>query len=212
MTVYDASGSLVGDGTVSGVGLPFLWKGIRLDEVTGLLYMRNRWYSVELGRFLSIDPLGIWVDRTTLGNAYSYGPNSPLTISDPWGLQADSGRGGAWSWEISGPYSWEHDEWLDRWNEMKLRAESADAAEGADGFVGPTGASRAIWDEFHEWSQDHTLLRISDLNERGLESIRFAINCIVINVRGAPNVRGRLTRIVESSMTWQSRSCCWLRC
>ncbi|MBZ0221188.1 MAG: hypothetical protein K8I01_12250, partial [Candidatus Methylomirabilis sp.] len=42
----------------SSYGLPFLWKSIRLDEITGLLQMRNRYYSTELGRFLTRDPLG----------------------------------------------------------------------------------------------------------------------------------------------------------
>lgn len=87
VTVYDGSGSLVGDGSVSGVGLPFLWKGIRLDGETGLLYMRNRYYSTAMGRFLVSDPIGVWGDRGNWGNAYAYVCANPLTRGDPYGLQ-----------------------------------------------------------------------------------------------------------------------------
>lgn len=70
-------------------GLPFLWKSIRIDEITGLLYMRNRYYSVELGRFLTMDPVGIWADEADLGNGHAYCGNEPMAHSDPLGLQTD---------------------------------------------------------------------------------------------------------------------------
>jgi RHS repeat-associated protein len=64
-----------------------LWKSVRLDEVTGLLQMRNRYYSVELGRFLTRDPLGVWGDGMNLGNEVGYAGNRPLVVGDPLGLQ-----------------------------------------------------------------------------------------------------------------------------
>jgi RHS repeat-associated protein len=67
-------------------GLPFLWKGVRLDEVTGLLQMRNRYYSVETGRFLTRDPLGAWADPVNCGNEFSYVGNMPKSLADPLGL------------------------------------------------------------------------------------------------------------------------------
>ena len=92
VTVYDGSGSLVGDGSASGVGLPFLWKSIRLDQETGLLYMRNRYYSTATGRFLTRDPLGTWADVLNAGNGYAYVGNRPLVCRDPLGLQGDGPR------------------------------------------------------------------------------------------------------------------------
>jgi RHS repeat-associated protein len=68
-------------------GLPFLWKGVRLDEVTGLLQMRNRYYSVETGRFLTRDPIGVWGDLGNLGNEYGYAWSRPLVVGDQLGLQ-----------------------------------------------------------------------------------------------------------------------------
>jgi RHS repeat-associated protein len=73
--------------SASAYGLPFLWKSVRLDEVTGLLQMRNRYYSVELGRFLTRDPLGVWGDGMNGGNEVGYAGNRPLILGDPSGLQ-----------------------------------------------------------------------------------------------------------------------------
>jgi RHS repeat-associated protein len=67
-TVSVYSGSSLVPSVSSPVGLPFLWKGARLDEVTGLVQMRNRYYSRVLGRFLSPDRLGVWEDTLNLGN------------------------------------------------------------------------------------------------------------------------------------------------
>jgi RHS repeat-associated protein len=73
--------------SASAYGLPFLWKSVRLDEITGLLQMRHRYYSVELGRFLTRDPLGVWGDGLNLGNEVGYAGNRPLVVGDPLGLQ-----------------------------------------------------------------------------------------------------------------------------
>jgi RHS repeat-associated protein len=105
VTVYDGSGALVDlgpagaspeDGTASAYGLPFMWKGIRREEDTGLLYMRNRYYSLELGRFLTQDPLGTWADLGNGGNGYAYAEGNPGVIGDPFGLQGQR-SGGAFS-------------------------------------------------------------------------------------------------------------------
>jgi RHS repeat-associated protein len=94
---YDAYGKVsvyVGSSTTavaeSSVGLPFLWKGVRLDSETGLLFMRNRYYSAALGRFLTRDPLGVWGDYDNLGCELSYARNNPLVIGDPVGLQSNA--------------------------------------------------------------------------------------------------------------------------
>jgi hypothetical protein len=51
--------------------------------------MRNRYYSVELGRFLTRDPLGVWGDGMNLGNEVGYAGNRPLVVGDPLGLQSN---------------------------------------------------------------------------------------------------------------------------
>jgi RHS repeat-associated protein len=54
------------------------------DPLTGLVNMRNRWYSRETGTFLSPDPQG-YIDSA---NLYSYCGGDPVNCSDPTGLAA----------------------------------------------------------------------------------------------------------------------------
>ena len=53
--VLDAAGNLKADPTYSEYGNPWTFTGRRLDGETGLMYYRNRIYSVDLGRFVGRD-------------------------------------------------------------------------------------------------------------------------------------------------------------
>ena len=57
--------------------------GVRFDSVTGLHYMRQRWYDGQLQRFISRDPIGV---RAALNNLYHYAANNPAKYLDPSGL------------------------------------------------------------------------------------------------------------------------------
>ena len=74
-------------------GNKFGWRGVQVDRETGLLYMRNRYYNPEVGRFVSRDPLGVAADPVTWLNAYNFGSASPLVQSDPFGLQMGTSQG-----------------------------------------------------------------------------------------------------------------------
>lgn len=66
---------------------PFVYvgeSGVQRDP-TGLDHMRARYYSAELGRFASEDPLGL---RAGDLNLYRYVRNDPVSRIDPLGLQA----------------------------------------------------------------------------------------------------------------------------
>jgi RHS repeat-associated protein len=63
-------------------GNPFRYTGRRLDEETGLLYYRARYYSPAIGRFLQSDPIG-YGDGL---NFYAYVGNDPMNATDPEGL------------------------------------------------------------------------------------------------------------------------------
>ncbi|HEY6332385.1 MAG TPA: RHS repeat-associated core domain-containing protein, partial [Blastocatellia bacterium] len=59
----------------------YRFAGYRYDTETGLYYLRARYYSPTLGRFLQTDPIG-----TTGGpNLYAYTGNDPLNQIDPGG-------------------------------------------------------------------------------------------------------------------------------
>jgi RHS repeat-associated protein len=68
------------------VGNPYYFAGARLDEETGLYYMRRRYMEPWTGRFIGRDPLGIWADTANCGNAQAYAGSNPWTLKDPLGL------------------------------------------------------------------------------------------------------------------------------
>lgn len=71
------------------VNNPYGYAGEEYDEDTGLIYLRNRYYDPELGRFISPDCiLGILGDPQTL-NAYVYVRNNPVNFIDPSGFYAE---------------------------------------------------------------------------------------------------------------------------
>ena len=66
------------------VGLvPFLYQGQYLDTETGLAYNRFRYYSAEIGAYISQDPIRLEVG---LINLYAYVHDVNAWV-DPWGLE-----------------------------------------------------------------------------------------------------------------------------
>jgi len=83
----------------SGAANPIRFTGKEMDE-TGLYYYRARYYSPEMGRFISEDPIGFeggdvnfysYVDSVGKvpaidRNQYFYARNNPINLTDPMGL------------------------------------------------------------------------------------------------------------------------------
>lgn len=61
---------------------PWRFCGKRIDPETHLAYFGNRYYSPELGRWITPDPLGSFDGA----NLYSYVHNNPVEMIDPTGL------------------------------------------------------------------------------------------------------------------------------
>jgi RHS repeat-associated protein len=63
-----------------------LFTGHERDFDLGLDYMHARYYSAELGRFLSVDPVGGRVESSQSWNLYSYVVKNPVGAADPTGM------------------------------------------------------------------------------------------------------------------------------
>jgi RHS repeat-associated protein len=58
------------------------------DPETGLVYMQARYYDPAVGRFLSVDPVGVSPGDGFGFNRYAYVNNNPITNIDPTGRNA----------------------------------------------------------------------------------------------------------------------------
>jgi len=90
-----------GSGTVG--KNPFRFSTHYHDDETGLIYAKNRYYSPELGRWISRDALG----ETGSLNVYAYVLNSPVSAFDPFGFTSYSAIDGGQLF-----YAW-HVGWID---------------------------------------------------------------------------------------------------
>ncbi len=79
---YDTFGQESQRGELS----PWGYHSKRIDRETGLIYFGRRYYSPEIGKWISLDPKGIG-DST---NLYLFNQNSPLTFFDLYGLESQS--------------------------------------------------------------------------------------------------------------------------
>jgi len=80
---YQAFGVSIGEtGTTNN---PYRFAGERQDPVTGLSYMRARYYDPGTGRFISRDPFAGHLRDPMSLHRYLYANNNPLNYSDPNG-------------------------------------------------------------------------------------------------------------------------------
>lgn len=80
---YRAYGEEVLDGPQEGPG----YTGHYRDTGTGLVYMQQRYYDPAIGRFLSVDPVGVVLESGANFNRYKYGENNPYGYVDPDGMR-----------------------------------------------------------------------------------------------------------------------------
>lgn len=69
---------------------PFRYCGEYVDNETGLIYLRNRYYDSSTGRFINEDPI------RSGGNWYSYCGGNPIAFVDSLGLEKIVVSGGAY--------------------------------------------------------------------------------------------------------------------
>ena len=81
--VYDSFGQVTSESDPT-VDFRFGYTGRELDEETGLLQYRARYYDAAVGQFVSEDPIGFSAGDA---NIYRYVGNSPTNYTDPSGLR-----------------------------------------------------------------------------------------------------------------------------
>ena len=73
------------------IRIPFLFQGQYYDHETELAYNRFRYYSPELGRYISVDPIGLDSGEC---NLFSYVENPTILLDlfglAPWGVGKQS--------------------------------------------------------------------------------------------------------------------------
>jgi RHS repeat-associated protein len=80
--IFNASGTDI-TATGSAISNTYFFQGRHLDSESGLYYFRNRYYSPDLGRFISKDPIGYAAGDI---NLYRFVGNGPYGGLDPMGL------------------------------------------------------------------------------------------------------------------------------
>ncbi|MGB8454721.1 MAG: RHS repeat-associated core domain-containing protein [Anaerocolumna sp.] len=94
---YGAYGELL---THSGTSsTPFLYNGRDgvMTEENGLYYMRARYYSPELKRFVNADSKKGTISNSPTLNLYAYAVGNPITLVDPSGMSSEPGSSN-WSY------------------------------------------------------------------------------------------------------------------
>jgi RHS repeat-associated protein len=72
--------------------------GVQMEEASGDLYLMGfRYYDAGTGRFLTHDPLPGFLRAPLSINQYLYVANNPITLMDPYGLQAFLGDWKFWA-------------------------------------------------------------------------------------------------------------------
>jgi len=70
-------------------GMPFAATG-EIGDVSGLVYLRNRYLRPALGQFISLDPFEGIRDRAMSLNGYSWVEGNTVNFTDPFGLCSKS--------------------------------------------------------------------------------------------------------------------------
>lgn len=106
---YNSYGSVVGRTGTDLLIIGYNGRDGVLTEPNGLLFMRARYYSPALKRFMNADIiLGSIADPSTL-NLYAYVNGNPISYVDPFGLSKEESSNGSWNeWLIfnPGPMDW----------------------------------------------------------------------------------------------------------
>ena len=87
--VYDTYGNLISRTGTSVVIFLYNGRDGVVTDDNGLIYMRARYYSPELRRFINADIIAGEISNAVTLNRYAYANGNPISNVDPFGLSAD---------------------------------------------------------------------------------------------------------------------------
>ncbi|MGE5398713.1 MAG: RHS repeat domain-containing protein [Chitinophagales bacterium] len=82
---YDAWGNILNSSGAMANSNPYRYAGYRFDSESGVYYLNSRYYSSNLGRFISRDKFQGFLDEPLSLNQYAYCENNPVNRIDPDG-------------------------------------------------------------------------------------------------------------------------------
>jgi len=97
---YDTYGKLLSRTGTSDVIFLYNGRDGVVTDSNGLLYMRARYYSPVLRRFINADILHGEISDSTSLNRYAYVNGNPVSFVDPFGMSAERHRKGTANFEV----------------------------------------------------------------------------------------------------------------
>lgn len=88
---YDTYGKLTGRTGTSEVIFGYNGRDGVVTDDNGLIYMRARYYSPEMKRFINADILAGAISNAITLNRFAYANGNPVSFVDPFGLRAERG-------------------------------------------------------------------------------------------------------------------------
>ncbi len=94
--VYDTYGKLISRTGSSFVIFGYNGRDGVVTDKNGLIYMRARYYSPELRRFINADIVSGSIDNSVTLNRFAYANGNPVSYTDPFGLSAERTGDAIW--------------------------------------------------------------------------------------------------------------------
>ena len=106
---YDTYGKLISKTGTSEVIFGYNGRDGVVTDDNGLIYMRARYYSPEMRRFLNADIVAGQISNAATLNRFAYANGNPVSFIDPFGLSAERGISLDWDVGITDIAGWTKD-------------------------------------------------------------------------------------------------------
>jgi RHS repeat-associated protein len=133
---YDTYGKLISRTGTSDVIFGYNGRDGVVSDGNGLIYMRARYYSPEMKRFINADIIAGEISNAVTLNRFAYANGNPVSFVDPFGLSSKRGQGPT---ELEAAYMAKHIYHYNEENPVELIGgwvfETEKLVVGGDGMV-----------------------------------------------------------------------------